>query len=103
MTVTLQRQIMCRASSSPQGTVHSLRQLLPPPLQLHSFGGRPSGDQHHSPQPRAGPHSPLEGVGQKPPVGTLPAPPGGFSDQELNGKERKEKMICFGLVRWQNY
>lgn len=91
MTVTLQRQIMCRASSSPQGIVHSLRQLLLLLQQLRSSGGRPSGDQRHNPQPQAGPHSPLEGVGQKPQVDMLPEPPRGFSYSELEVEERVKK------------
>lgn len=96
MTVTLERQIICWASSSPQGTVRSLRQLLPLLLQqLRSSGGRPSGGRRHSPPPRAGLRSPLEGAGQKPPGGTLPAPPGDFSDPELEERGMEEKTREF--------
>lgn len=73
----------CRASDSPQGTARSPRQLLLLQLQLRSSGGRPSGGRRHSPPPRAGPRSPLEGADQKPLGGTLPAPQAGFSDPEL--------------------
>lgn len=91
MTETLKRQIICGASRSPQGSVHSLRQLPPPLQQLHSSGGRPSGGRLHSPLPQAGHHSPLEGAGQKHPGGTLPEPPGGFSGPELGGRTEEEK------------
>lgn len=91
MTVTLQRQIICSAPASPQGTGRSPQQLQPPlPPQLHSSGGRPGGDRRHSPPPRADLRSPPEGAGQKPPEGRAPALPGDSLDQELGEKETEE-------------
>lgn len=99
MTVTLERQIICRASSSPQGTVRSLRQLLPLlQQQLRSSGERPSGGRRRNPPPRPGPRSPLEEAGRMPLEGTLPAPPGGFSDPELQEDKRSMNYLSEQII-----
>lgn len=98
-TVTLERQIICRGSNLPQGTVHSRRQLLPllQQQQLRSSVGKPSGGQHRSPPPQAGPRSPPEEAGQMPREGTLPALPEGFWDPTL---EKENVMWITDVEKW---
>lgn len=91
MTLTLKRQIISGASNSPQGTVHSPRRLPLLLRQLHSSGGRLSGDRRRSSLLRAGRRSRPEEASQTPQEGTLPVQPEGSSNPELDDSETGER------------